>query len=397
MLLIKNGTLLTMKGEAREGEDILIKGGKIAQLGPNLDAPKDAKVVDATGKTVMPGMIDAHTHIGISEEGLGFEGSDFNEITSPVTPEMRAIDGINPNEEGVKDARTNGITSVVTGPGSANVIGGQALAMKTWGDIIDKMIIKNPTGLKAAFGENPKRVYSSQSKSPSTRMATAAVMRKAFFEAKEYLEKIEEHERKQQKSSNEDENIDKNEKGPDKDFKKEVLAQALKGELTLRAHAHRADDIMTAVRIAKEFDLSISIEHCTEGHNVAEELKEADIPAVVGPSMTSRAKVELRDRTFETPRVLSEHGVKFAITTDHPVIPIYTLPFCAGLAVREGLPWEEALKAITINAAEIAGIDDRVGSLEVGKDGDVLVFDGDPLSLDPRLEQVFIGGKEVTD
>ncbi|ACB85842.1 amidohydrolase [Natranaerobius thermophilus] len=391
MLLIKNGTLLTMKGSPREGEDILIKGGKIAQIGPNLDAPEGAKIIDAEGKTVMPGMIDAHTHIGISEEGIGFEGSDFNEITSPITPELRAIDAINPSEEGVKDARTNGITSVVTGPGSANVIGGQSLAMKTVGEIIDQMVIKDPVGLKAAFGENPKRVYSSQSKNPSTRMATAAQMRKAFFDASEYLKKVEEHEQKQEQ---EDENKDS--KGPDKDFKKEVLIKVLKGELTLRAHAHRADDIMTAIRIAKEFEFPISIEHCTEGHKVAGELKKHDIPAVVGPSMTSRAKVELRDRTFETPRVLHEDGVKFAITTDHPVIPIYTLPFCAGLAVREGLPWEEALKAVTINAAEIAEIDHRVGSLEVGKDGDVLVFDGDPLSLDPKLEHVFINGEEVT-
>ncbi|OWZ84880.1 amidohydrolase [Natranaerobius trueperi] len=382
MFIIKNANILTMTGKNREGEDILVKDGKIAEIGPNLTTPQGTKEIDASGKTVMPGMIDPHTHLGVFEEGNAFEGDDVNELTGPITPELRALDAINPFDVGLRDARTKGITSVITGPGSGNVIGGQSYAIKTKGEIADEMLMKEePVGLKAAFGENPKRIYSSQKKSPSTRMATASLMRKAFFEAKEYQRKLEEAD---------------DDKSVDLDFKKEVLRKALNNELTVRAHAHRADDIMTAIRISKEFGFTLSIEHCTEGHKVAKQLKEHDIPAVVGPSMTARSKVELQERSFETPKALYDEGVKFAITTDHPVIPIYTLPICAALAVKEGLPKEEALKAITINAAEIAGIDDKVGTLEEGKDADILVFDGDPLSVESNLDYIFISGEEVT-
>ena len=392
MLLIKNGNLVTMADhEVRKGEDLLIDNGIIAAVGPNLSCPEDAEFIDATGKTVMPGMIDAHTHLGIFEEGSMTEGDDTNEMTGPITPELRALDAINPYDEGIKDARLNGITTIVTGPGSGNVIGGQSLAMKTWGTVIDEMVIREPSGLKAAFGENPKRVYSEQKKSPSTRMATAALFRKAFYEALDYMEG---------KNNSEREN---KEHGKDtaepqqKDFRKEVLIKVLKKEIPIRAHAHRADDILTAIRVAQEFDLDLSIEHCTEGHKLAEVLKRYDIPVVVGPNISARTKIELKEASFETPKVLYEAGVKFAIMTDHPVIPIYTLPICAAMAVRAGLPYFEALKAITISAAEIIGIDDRVGSLETGKDADLIIYSGNILSLESNLEHIFISGKKVTE
>lgn len=392
MLLIKNGNLITMADqEVRKGEDLLIDRGAIAAVGPNLSCPEDTEIIDATGKTVMPGMIDAHTHLGIFEEGSMNEGDDTNEMTGPITPELRALDAVNPYDEGIKDARLNGITTIVTGPGSGNVIGGQSLAMKTWGTVIDDMIIREPSGLKAAFGENPKRVYSEQKKSPSTRMATAALFRKAFYEASEYMEK-----NKNSEEANKENGKDKAEP-KQKDFRNEILVKALNKEIPIRAHAHRADDILTAIRVAREFDLDISIEHCTEGHKLAEILKRYDIPAIIGPNISSRIKIELKEASFETPRILHEAGVKFAIMTDHPVIPIYTLPICAAMAVRAGLPYYEALKAITISAAEIIGIDDRVGSLEAGKDADLIICNGDILSLESNIEQVFISGKKVTE
>jgi len=397
MLVIKNGNVLTMGEEGNlKGADLLVEEGKIKEIGRAINYPPQAEVIDATGKTVIPGMIDAHNHVGIYEEGMMFEGEDVNELTGPITPEMRALDAINPYDEGIREARTSGITSVLTGPGSGNVIGGQFLAMKTWGRIIDKMVIKEPAGLKIAFGENPKRVYSAQKKSPSTRMATAALLRKALFEAKEYLDKWEEQKDISQGKESQDNGEESRGKNrPERDFQKEVLVKVLEKKIPLKAHAHRADDIMTAIRIAQEFDLEISIEHCTEGHKIARELKELEVPAVVGPTMSSRSKIELRELSFETPKALYKEGVKFAIMTDHPVIPLYALPICAAMAVKAGLPWQEALKAITINAAEIAGIDDRVGSLERGKDADLVICDGDPLSLETVVEQVFISGESI--
>ena len=393
MLIIKNGNVLTMAGkEEPRVMDILVENGKIKKISESLEAPSNAEVVDATGKMVMPGIIDAHTHLGIFEEGSMNEGDDTNELTGPITPELRALDGINPYDEGIKDARLNGITSVVTGPGSGNVIGGQSLAIKTFGTMIDEMVIKEPTGLKAAFGENPKRVYSGQNKSPSTRMATAALFRKAFYEAQEYMEKS---------SSSDKNNRNDSKKGEEKtgslqkDFQKDILVKALKKKMPIRAHAHRADDILTAIRVAREFNLDLSIEHCTEGHKIAKVLKRFEVPAIVGPTMSARTKIELREASFETPKIFYEEGVKFAIMTDHPVIPIYALPICAAMAVKAGLPRYEAIKAITIAAAEITGIADRVGSIETGKDADIIICRGDILSVDPQLEHVFICGIDV--
>ena len=390
MLVVKNGNVLTMKDSAvHEGTDLIIEDGIIKDIGPNLSYPADAEIIDATGKNVMPGLIDAHTHLGIFEEGVMSEGDDTNELTGPITPELRVLDGINPYDEGLRDARLNGITSIVTGPGSGNVIGGQALAMKTFGQVIDDMVIKEPTGMKAAFGENPKRVYSGQNKTPSTRMATAALFRKAFFDANQYKNNMALAAEKSKQEDNE-----KNET-PQRDFQKEILVKVLNKEMPIRAHAHRADDILTAIRIAREYDLDISIEHCTEGHKIARQLNLYNIPVIVGPTMSARTKVELRELSFKTPLVLYNEGVRFAIMTDHPVIPIYALPLCAGMAVKAGLPRYEALKAITISAAEIAGIADRVGSLEKGKDADLIICSGDILSIDPELEHVLIAGKEM--
>lgn len=366
MLFIKNGNIFTMAGDVIEGGSILIKDGKILEVGQDLVAPLDAKLIDAEGKMVMPGLIDAHCHLGLWEEGMGFEGSDGNEAIDPITPHLRAIDGINPMDKAFEEAYMGGITTAVTGPGSANIIGGTTVAIKTYGKRVDDMIIKDPVAMKIAFGENPKRVYSSQKKSPVTRMATAAILRETLFKAQAYMEKKE--------GAGDDAS-----KMPEFNLKMEALIKVLKKEIPLKAHAHRADDIFTALRIAKEFDLDITLEHCTEGHLIADYLAEEGKGAVVGPTMSNRSKVELMNMTFETPKVLHEAGVKIAITTDSPVIPLHYLAICAGLAVKSGLDEMEALKAITINAAEIVGIDEKVGSIEVGKDADIAIFEGNPI------------------
>lgn len=366
MLFIKNGRIFTMTGDIIEGGDILIDNGKIVEVGKNLVAPLDAEVIDAEGRMVTPGFIDAHCHLGMWEDGMGFEGDDGNEWVDPVTPQLRAIDALNPMDRAFEEAYMGGVTTAVTGPGSANVIGGQFAAIKTYGDRIDNMIIKSPVAMKIAFGENPKRVYESQKKSPLTRMSTAAILRETLFKAKNYMEKKE--------RANGD-----FEKMPEFDIRMEALEKVFKKEIPLKAHAHRADDIFTAIRIAKEFDLDLTLDHCTEGHLIADYLAEEGKPAIVGPSLTDRSKIELRNQTFETPGVLHKAGVKIAIMTDAPVIPLYYLPLCAGLAVKSGLDEMEALKAITINPAEIVGIDDRVGSIEVGKDADIVIFDKNPL------------------
>lgn len=382
MRAIVNGKVYTMAGQVIENGTILIEAGKIKAVGSNLEVPAGAEVIDAAGKFVMPGIIDAHTHIGVYEEGIGFEGADGNEMTNPSTPHVRALDAINPMEDGFKGAIAGGVTSVATGPGSANVIGGQALAIKTWGKVVDDMVIMEPLGLKIAFGENPKRVYSSQKKSPSTRMAVAAILRENLVAARNYMAKLEKAK-------------DDPEKAPDRDLKMEILVKVLKKEIPLRAHAHRADDITTAVRIAEEFDVNICIEHCTEGHLIADFLAEKGVPAVVGPTLGTRPKVELANMTFKTPGMLHKAGVKVALTSDHPVFPVQQLPIAAALAHKDGLPEEEALKAITINAAEINGVADRVGSIEVGKDADIVIFSGHPFDWKTQVEKTLIDGEIV--
>ncbi|AFM39830.1 amidohydrolase, imidazolonepropionase [Desulfosporosinus acidiphilus SJ4] len=380
-LLIKNGRIYTMAGPDFSG-DILIEGSKIAALGEVLDVPEDAEVIDASGCLVLPGMIDAHCHVGIGEEIYRWEGEDFNEMTDPVTPDMRAIDGINPEDEGFRDARLGGVTAVFTGPGSGNVIGGTGVVMKTAGKIVDKMVVRDPAGLKIAFGENPKMVYGEQKKMPMTRMGTAALLRQALVDAQVYRDKLEDGKKDPDKL-------------PERDLGLETLLKVIRKEIPLRAHAHRADDIMTAIRIAREFDVDLVIEHCTEGHKIAEELAELGYPAVVGPLLTNRSKVELKDKSFKTPGVLAKAGVKVAIMTDHSVTPIEQLPLCAAFAHKAGMDKEDALRAITINAAEILGVSDRIGSLEVGKDADLVVWSEHPFQLAARPLYVIIDGKLV--
>lgn len=381
MKAIINGKIFTMAGEVIEKGVILVEDGKIKEVGKEITIPAGVEIIDVEGKVVFPGMIDAHTHVGIGEDGLGWEGRDYNEMTDPITPHLRAIDAINPQDEGIINACKNGITTVMTGPGSANVLGGESVAIKTYGKTVDEMIIKNPVGIKAAFGENPKRVYTEKKTSPNTRMAIAALMREALIKAQDYLLE------KENKAS----------KGElfKRDLRMESLVRVLKKEIPLKAHAHRADDIMTILRIAREFDINVTLEHCTEGHKIAEEIARTGFPAIIGPTLTGKTKVELKDRTFSTPGILAAAGVKVALMSDHPVIPTENLPVYAALAVKEGMAEEEALKAITINPAEILGIADRVGSIEPGKDADLVVFSGHPLDIKSRVEMVFVYGENV--
>ena len=361
MLFIKNGLIYTMAGDVIENGCILIKDGKIEKVGQDLQAPEGAEIIDAGGRMVTPGFVEAHCHLGLEEDAIGFEGDDINEMVEPVTPEVRAIDGINPMDRTLQEAYEAGVTTAVTGPGSANVIGGQAIAIKTYGHRVDDIVVKNPAAMKVAFGENPKRVYREQKKSPITRMSTAAILREYLFKTKAYMAKKEDKDNK------------------DFDFKLESMIPVLKKEIPIKAHAHRADDIFTALRIAKEFDIDITLDHCTEGHLIADDLANEGKGAIVGPTMGHRSKFELKNTNFETPKILNEKGVKIAITTDSPVIPLHHLSLAAGLAHKAGLDEMEAFKAITINPAEIIGIDDRVGSIEVGKDADLVIFDGNPI------------------
>ena len=383
MILIKNGLVKTMVGEDIENGQVLIDGEKIVAVGKTVDAPADAEVIDAAGCIVTPGLVDGHCHIGMSEEGIGFEGNDVNEITDPITAQLRAIDAINPMCEAFEHALAGGVTTAVTGPGSANVVGGTFLAMKTHGKRIDNMVIKNPVAMKVAFGENPKRCYKGRNTSPTTRMATAAHLRNILFKAKRYLEELEEAEKNGTKK-------------PPFDMQLEAFIPVLKKEIPLKAHAHRADDIFTSIRIAKEFDVDITLDHCTEGHLIVDELVKEGKPALVGPSFGSKSKYELQNKTFETVKVFNEAGMLVCIVTDAPVIPLQHLSMCAGMAVKAGLKESEAWKAITINPAKITGISDRVGSLEAGKDADIAIFKGNPLKdIDYTTVYTLVNGKVV--
>ena len=364
MLLIKNGHVKTMAGEDIIGGCVLIgDDGKIAAVGADIEAPEGAEVIDASGRLVTPGCVDAHCHIGLDNEAMGWEGHDYNEIVDPITPQLRAIDSINPQDEAFELAIRGGVTSACTGPGSANVVGGTFAAIKLAGNRVDKMLIKEAIAMKCAFGENPKRCYGQgMKKSPMTRMATAALLRELLFKTKRYLSDKEEG------------------KNPAFDIKLEAMIPVVKGELPLKAHAHRADDIFTAVRIAREFGVHMTLDHCTDGAIIAEELAEEGLPAFIGPSFGSKTKIELKNKSFTTPAELHKAGVKISIITDAPVIPLQYLPMCAGLAAKSGLDEETAWKAITVNPATLTGIGDRVGSLEVGKDGDVVIWTANPIT-----------------
>lgn len=386
MLLIYNGKIVTMSEADYENGYVLIDNDKIIAAGQDVSEVKDqltpdVKKIDANGGYVLPGLIDPHSHIGMWEDAVGFEGDDGNESTDPVTPQLRAIDAVYHADRSFAEAYESGVTTVVTGPGSANVIGGQFAAMKTFGRCVDEMVIKHPVAMKVAFGENPKTVYNEKHQAPMTRMATAAILRENLFKAKEYKELWEDYKK-------DPEEYDK----PEFDFKMEALLLVLNKQIPLKAHAHRADDIITAIRVAKEFDVDITLDHCTEGYLIKDILAEAGLPVIIGPMLTDRSKIELRNQNLKTPGILSKAGLKVAIMTDHPCVPEHHLCLCAAIAVREGMTEKEALKAITINAAEITGISDRVGSIEKGKDADIVIFNGNPLELKTTVQKTIING-----
>ena len=337
----------------------------------------EEKILDVKGAWVMPGIIEAHCHVGITEEKNGTVGDDVNEVSDPITPTLRGLDAINPMDPEFHDAIKAGITSVMTGPGSANVVGGQFVFMKTQGRCIDEMIVKAPAAMKVAFGENPKNNYGNKGKMPGTRMAIAALLREELFLAKQYKEKKD------------------NGSLEEADFKMEAWMPVLNREIPLKAHVHRTDDILTAIRIGKEFGVDMTLDHCTEGHLIAQEIVESGFPAIVGPDLTSRSKVEVQNMNFKTSGNLSKAGVTVAITTDHPVSILHYLPICAGLAVKNGLSMEEGLKAITVNAAKICRVEDRVGSLEPGKDADIAIFSGNPMETFTKTLYTIIDGKIV--
>jgi imidazolonepropionase-like amidohydrolase len=387
MLAIKGGKVLTA---CRPGGPVapvfdrgvvLVEDGKIQAVGGHdLPVPRGCEVLDASGCIVTPGFIDAHSHIGVYEDGVGWEGNDANEHTDPNTADVRALDGINPADTAFAEALEGGVTTVQVDPGSANIIGGEIVTIKCTGAVVDEMVVLRPSGLKAALGENPKRAYGSQRKRPSTRMGNAAVLRAALVKAQDYV-------RKQEAAAG------KPDKQADVDLRLEMIAKVLRHEIPLRIHAHRADDILTAVRVKDEFGIDISIEHTTEGHKVADILAAKGIPCTIGPLARPRTKLETRDKGPYVPAALAAAGVKIAIITDHPVIPQQWLRITAGLAIREGLPDETALAACTLNAAEIIGVAGRVGTLEPGKDADIVVWDGDPFEFMTRARCVLVNGR----
>ena len=384
MLLIQGGLVRPVTGEDIPGGQVLVDGGRIVAVGARVEAPAGCPVLDAAGCLVTPGLIDAHTHIGLHEEAVRWEGQDYNEVSNPVTPGMRAIDAINPMDEAFRNAVAGGVTCAVTGPGSANVIGGTFVAIKLHGRRVDDMVLRDPVAMKVAFGENPKGCYGQNGKkAPNTRMAVAALLRQTLARAKRYAEDIEAAEGDSGKAR-------------PYDFDLEAMLPVIRREIPLKVHAHRADDILTALRIAHEFDVDVTLDHVTEGHLIADILAEEGRPVLVGPSFGSKSKFELKEKTFATPGVLHRAGLEVCIITDAPVIPLCYLPLCAGLAVKEGLDERAAWRAITINPARVAGIDGRVGSLEPGKDADIAIFEGDPLrDVQCRTRQVLIGGEAM--
>jgi imidazolonepropionase-like amidohydrolase len=383
---IVGGRVVPVEGEPFEPGTVLLRDGKIAAVeGSGFALPAGVDVVDATGKWVLPGFIDAHAHAGVHEEAEGWAGQDTNEKTDPVTAQVRALDAINPADEGFRDAIMGGVLAVNINPGSANPIGGQTAAIKCWGRTVDEMVLREPAGLKSALGENPKRVYGDRNETPSTRLGTAAVIRSAFVAALNYQAKLAAAEREPAA-----------EQAPvERDLKLEALGRVLRREIPWRQHCHRADDIATAMRMAREFGYELVIDHGTEAHLLAEQIAAASIPVIIGPLFTSRSKVELRNRSLANPGRLAAAGVMIAITTDHPVVPINFLIHQATLAVKEGLDPVTALRAVTINPATIIGCADRIGSLTVGKDADVVVWSGDPLDVMSRAERAFINGREI--
>lgn len=376
-----NGVVYTVKDRDPINGGVLIEDGKIAAVG-EFDIPAGCEVIDVQGGLIFPGFIDPHTHLGIAETALGFEGADHNECTTPVTAHVHSIDAINPADSAFDDAIKAGITSALVIPGSGNIIGGVGVVLKTWAEdiIMESRIVKKDACMKAALGENPKRVYSGKNVSPSTRMGSAAVMREAFVEAQNYAKKVEKAK-------------DDPDKLPERSLKLENLVKVLNREMPIKIHAHRADDIATAIRIAQEFNLDMSIEHSSEAHLISEYVSKFNYPLVVGPSLGVPTKVETKNKTLKSLEVLVKTGLPISVTTDHPVLPIYRLIHAAALAVREGLDEYEALKMITINPAITLGLEQRLGSIEVGKDADITVYDDHPFSFLSNCLYTFVDGK----
>lgn len=379
MILIHHAHIKTMAGKDLEDGCLLIQNGKIAEVAPTIIPPEGVEVVDAQGRLVTPGCIDAHCHIGLDNEGMRWEGMDYNEIADPVMPQLRAVDSINPQDEAFALALRGGVTAACTGPGSANVVGGTFTVLKLDGICADDMAIKEPAAMKCAFGENPKGFYGQQlKKNPMTRMGVAALLRELLLRTVRY--------RADQLEG----------KNPPFDMKLEAMIPVIEKKIPLKCHAHRADDMLTALRIAKEFDLMLTLDHCTDGEIIVDKLAQADVPVLVGPSFGGKSKIELRNKSFSTPRVLAQAGLTVCIITDAPVVPLQNLPLCAGLAIRAGLPPEEAWRAITINPARVLGVGDRIGSLEKGKDADLVVWTEDPLTtVGGEAYMTMVNGKIV--
>jgi imidazolonepropionase-like amidohydrolase len=376
--LIKNGTILFDK--------------KIEAIGKDVEIPSKTKTIDAKGKFVVPGFIDAHTHQGLFDGSIGWAGSDGNEMTKATTPEVRGIDSFNPAEPSLKEVIIGGVTAINTGPGSGNVISGEAFVVKPIGSgVVDDMIVKAPSGLKVAFGENPKRVHGTEKRTPSTRMGVASVLRNSLVEAQNHMRELEAY---LEKVKTAEEKGEAPPAPPKRDLGLETIIRVLKREIPLHAHAHRADDIATVIRIAKEFNIEVVLIHCTEGHKIAKFIAKSKFPAVVGPTMYWVSKPETRERGFETAVILNKAKVKVALQTDS-LTPMNYFPILPMSVIKEGMSREDALKCITINPAEILGIEDRVGSLEVGKDADIVLWSGHPFEFYSKVEQVFINGQNI--
>lgn len=377
------GRVVPVVGDVIEQGTVLVLGGTIAAVGTDVEVPEGVPVVQAEGRWVLPGFVESHAHVGVHEEGVGWAGQDTNELTDPVGARFRALDGINPADEGFRDALAGGITAVVVKPGSGNPIGGQTVALKSWGRMVDEMVFAQPCSVKSALGENPKRVYGEKKQTPSTRLGVASVIRDAFRDAQDYAARRA---------------VAAAEGKPfDRDSNSEILVRVLEGELPWCQHCHRADDIATALRLAEEFGYRLVVNHGTEGHLLADVLAERGIGVIIGPLFTSRSKVEVNLRDLRNPGLLARAGVTIAITTDHPVVPINFLVYQAILAVKEGLDRDTALRALTVNPARLLGLDARVGSLQVGLDGDLVIWDGDPLDIMSRAQTVVVEGRRVYD
>ncbi len=396
MIAITNAKILTITQGVIDKGTVLVEGGRIVAVGEWIEIPTDAEIYDAEGKTVMPGMIDAHCHVSLFPEGIGWNQADGNEMTDPITPHLRALDAFNPADPAVEEIMQAGVTTILTGPGSANLIGGQWLCVKTAPKAnVDEMILLEPAGMKMALGENPKRVYGGQKKTPSTRMGNAAALREALVQAQNYMQKWTRYEAdcaEYEARSKTGDGEAKKPTAPDRDLKMEALAKVLRREMKARVHAHRADDMLTAIRIAEEFNLDLNLEHATEGYKIADILARKGIPVTAGPILFSRVKYELQNMTPRNPGLMSKAGVKVAIQTDEGSAVKY-LRINAALAVREGMDESEALKAITIHPAEIIGVEKRVGSIEVGKDADLVVLSGHPFDYRSVVELVLVDGQ----